>query len=193
MDIQNWIGLQTEADLKEYKVYKKKDSPNYSYLTTTTSTTYTDNSEEAVTGPYVANETVAYYKIVAVDKSNYVSPYSNEVSSRVEGEAQSKQSWAGNSSAPDNFSLTQNYPNPFNPATKILYTVPEESRIQIKIYNTLGVEIAELVNDYKAPGTYEETFSAVGGLASGVYIYRLLAYRGDRILFTATKQMALLK
>ena len=105
MDIQNWIGLQTEADLKEYKVYKKKDSPNYSYLTTTTSTTYTDNSEEAVTGPYVANETVAYYKIVAVDKSNYVSPYSNEVSSRVEGEAQSKQSWAGNSSAPDNFSF----------------------------------------------------------------------------------------
>ncbi|MBP9582644.1 MAG: T9SS type A sorting domain-containing protein [Ignavibacteriaceae bacterium] len=81
------------------------------------------------------------------------------------------------------FNLFQNYPNPFNPSTKIKYTIPnftpngeEGSRVQLKVFDILGNEIATLVNEEKPAGTYEVDFnasSAAGGLSSGVYIYTL--------------------
>ncbi|NWF90926.1 MAG: T9SS type A sorting domain-containing protein [Ignavibacteriaceae bacterium] len=73
---------------------------------------------------------------------------------------------------PDEFVLEQNYPNPFNPTTFIKFTLPEASKVNLSVYNSLG----ELVNvlafgEYEA-GTYERVFNA-SGLASGVYIYVL--------------------
>ena len=90
-------------------------------------------------------------------------------------------------SLPDKYALHQNYPNPFNPNTKILYSVPEESLINIKIYNTLGEEVAVLVNENKAAGNYEVEFDAAN-LPSGIYFYKLQA--GEYI---NTKKMILLK
>ena len=51
---------------------------------------------------------------------------------------------------------------------------PEASRTRIVVYDVLGREVATLVDEVKAPGSYEVTFNA-GGLASGVYVYRLSA------------------
>ncbi len=56
----------------------------------------------------------------------------------------------------------------------------------------LGKEIAELVNEIKSAGFYETTFNG-SDLASGVYIYRITALKGDRILFSQSKQMILIK
>ena len=94
---------------------------------------------------------------------------------------------------PQSFELSQNYPNPFNPSTKIKYTIPDVgtglalSDVQLKIYDILGNEVTTLVNDQKAPGIYEVTFDAAG-LASGIYIYRLIADS-----FVETKKMVLLR
>ena len=84
------------------------------------------------------------------------------------------------------FRLSQNYPNPFNPVTIISYEVTNESIVQLKIYDILGREVAELVNETKLPGTYLVNFDA-NDLSSGVYIYRIVASRDERILFTNTK------
>ena len=76
------------------------------------------------------------------------------------------------SEIPDNFNLSQNYPNPFNPSTKIEYSIPEASFVQLKVYDILGNEVAELVNEEQSAGTYRADFTA-GNLASGFYIARL--------------------
>ncbi len=88
---------------------------------------------------------------------------------------------------PKDFSLSQNYPNPFNPVTIIKYQLPVNSHVSIKIYSTLGEEIATLVNEEKSAGSYELNFNG-SELSSGVYIYRLNA--GD---FKSIKKMLLLK
>ena len=85
------------------------------------------------------------------------------------------------------FELFQNYPNPFNPSTKIKYSVPQLSLVQIKIFDVLGNEIETFVNEEKSTGTYELTWNA-STLPSGVYFYQLRA--GD---FVSTKKMLLLK
>jgi hypothetical protein len=83
--------------------------------------------------------------------------------------------------------LSQNYPNPFNPVTKINYSIPQSSQVVIKIFDILGNEIEELVNEIKPKGTYELRWY-VENLPSGIYFYRLKA--GD---FIETKKMVLMK
>jgi hypothetical protein len=88
---------------------------------------------------------------------------------------------------PAEFALYQNYPNPFNPNTKIKFQLPKECKVQIKIYDLLGAEIQELLNESKEPGIYEIEFNAEN-LPSGIYVYRISA---DNYL--QTKKMILLK
>ena len=76
--------------------------------------------------------------------------------------------------SPDEYGLEQNYPNPFNPSTTIKYWVPEESFVTLKVYDILGNEVASLVNERRAAGTYNTVFEA-SKLASGIYIYTLRA------------------
>jgi hypothetical protein len=93
---------------------------------------------------------------------------------------------------PKEFEMEQNYPNPFNPSTKIVYSLAEDSKVQIKVYDMLGTEVADLVNDTKPAGFYEITFDA-SDLSSGVYIYRITALNGERLLFNESKRMILIK
>lgn len=88
---------------------------------------------------------------------------------------------------PSAFKLEQNYPNPFNPATKIRYSIPVGTDVTLKVYNTLGQEVATLVNDYRPAGTYEAEFFA-SDLSSGVYYYVLRA--GS---FVGMRKMVLVK
>ena len=90
-------------------------------------------------------------------------------------------------SIPKEFQLMQNYPNPFNPTTTIIFDLPKESHVTMKIYNILGQEVKTLINETKKPGSYHLNFNA-SSLASGVYIYRIKA--GE---FTSTKKMMLIK
>ena len=75
---------------------------------------------------------------------------------------------------PGLFLLEQNYPNPFNPSTTIRYGLPSRSHVTLTVVNTLGQEVATLVQGEQEAGFHEAVFDATG-LASGVYLYRLTA------------------
>ena len=75
---------------------------------------------------------------------------------------------------PTRLSLSQNYPNPFNPSTTIRYGIPHTSAVQLSVFNTLGQQVATLVQEEKEAGHYEVQFDA-SGLSSGVYFYCLQA------------------
>jgi cyanophycinase len=70
--------------------------------------------------------------------------------------------------------LLQNYPNPFNPNSEIRYQISEFGMVQLAVYDLLGREVAVLVNEKKAPGTYTVPWNAAG-VVSGMYICRLVA------------------
>lgn len=90
-------------------------------------------------------------------------------------------------SIPKAYALQQNYPNPFNPSTTIKFELPKESKVELKVYNAIGQEVASLINTVMSAGYHEIRFNA-SHLATGVYIYRINA--GE---FTATKKMMLIK
>jgi photosystem II stability/assembly factor-like uncharacterized protein len=87
----------------------------------------------------------------------------------------------------EDYLLSQNFPNPFNPSTKIRYSIPETSKVVIKVNDILGNEIATLVKEDKPSGTYEITWNA-NNISSGIYFYRLQV--GGYI---ETKKMVLLR
>ena len=88
---------------------------------------------------------------------------------------------------PDHYSLSDNYPNPFNPTTTISYSIPNDEKVVLKVYDIIGSEITTLVNEEKAAGKYEVNFDA-SSLSSGVYIYKIQA--GN---FINSKKMILIK
>ncbi len=93
---------------------------------------------------------------------------------------------------PQRFALHQNYPNPFNPATLIEYSVPRHSHVMITVYNVLGQEIEQLVNDERSAGRHSVFWDGKDErgqqVASGIYFYHMQA--GE---FVVTKKMVLLK
>ena len=96
-----------------------------------------------------------------------------------------------NEQIPTDYALSQNFPNPFNPTTSIKYQLPKNGVVKISVYDILGAEVLKLVNEEKSAGYHEVQFnasSANGGLASGVYIYRIQATD-----FIQSKKMILLK
>ncbi|HKJ81268.1 MAG TPA: T9SS type A sorting domain-containing protein, partial [Ignavibacteriaceae bacterium] len=88
---------------------------------------------------------------------------------------------------PSSYTLSQNYPNPFNPSTEIKFSLPEASNVKLTIYDAIGKQVAVLVNDYLATGSYRYSWNA-SNLASGIYFYRIEAKN-----FNMVKKMVLLK
>ncbi len=78
---------------------------------------------------------------------------------------------------PDDFDLKQNFPNPFNPTTTIQYSLPKEGKVELKIYDILGKEIKDLVNQVQQSDRYSVLWDGTddGGekVSSGTYFYRL--------------------
>jgi hypothetical protein len=88
---------------------------------------------------------------------------------------------------PDHSVLQQNYPNPFNPSTTIRYVLPKQSFVTLAVYDLLGREVTTLINALEEPG-YKSVEWNAGGVASGVYLYRLTA--GD---FMQTRKLLVLR
>ncbi|MEK7728730.1 MAG: DNRLRE domain-containing protein [candidate division KSB1 bacterium] len=93
---------------------------------------------------------------------------------------------------PITFALAQNYPNPFNPVTHIGYRLPQPARVQLAIYNILGVKVRTLVSATQAAGDYHASWNGVDEagepVAGGVYFYRFAT--AD---FVATRKLVLLR
>jgi len=88
---------------------------------------------------------------------------------------------------PETYTISQNFPNPFNPDTKIEYSIPNTQYTILRVYNSLGKEVAILVSEIKPAGRYEVTFDG-SNLSSGIYFYKIEA--GN---FSTVKRMILLK
>lgn len=100
-----------------------------------------------------------------------------------------------NPTIPNEFVLGQNYPNPFNPTTQITYGLPERSSVRITIYNSLGQQIARLVDDTKPAGYHTVVWNGrntVGAsVSSGVYLYTMEIEEGSR--FVQTRKLVLIR
>ena len=83
----------------------------------------------------------------------------------------------GTLGVPIAFDLEQNYPNPFNPTTRINYTIGERGNVALEVFDLLGREVATLVNEVQAPGSYQIVWNGRNSLnlpvTSGVYFCRL--------------------
>lgn len=88
---------------------------------------------------------------------------------------------------PLTYSLEQNYPNPFNPSTSIRFSIPVTGLTTLSVFDLLGREVAKILREQMAPGTYTLTWNA-GSLPSGVYF---LTMRSGN--FVQTKRALLLK
>ena len=125
---------------------------------------YSDNEVE-VSGKYV-------YRLKQIDIDGTFE-YSDEVEV--------------NLGTPNNFELNQNYPNPFNPTTSIKFNIPQDSQVRLIVFNILGEEVAELLNENCTAGYHTVNFDA-SLLNSGIYFYKL-----ETNNFTQIRKMMLIK
>ena len=95
-------------------------------------------------------------------------------------------------SPPERFELFQNYPNPFNTSSIISYQLTTDSRVILKVYNLLGQEVATLIDTDQTAGFHQERWNA-SSIASGTYIYRLVAKDASGKETVKRKTMTLLK
>ncbi len=93
---------------------------------------------------------------------------------------------------PAKFALQPAYPNPFNPTTTIHYALPEQSNVQLTVYNIMGRKVAQLVNVTQLAGYYQQTFNA-SNLSSGLYIVQLKAIGHSGKNFNQTIKLMLIK
>ncbi len=87
----------------------------------------------------------------------------------------------------EEYSLSQNYPNPFNPTTNINFSIPADQHVSLKIYNSMGQEVATYVDEFLKAGVYNAAFDGTS-LSSGIYFYTLKTNN-----FVETKKMMLVK
>ena len=93
---------------------------------------------------------------------------------------------------PNTFVLNQNHPNPFNPSTTISFSLPVESNVNVKLFNMLGQEVAQITEKDFQAGNHNVEFNAKD-LSSGAYIYTLEAKGINGSIFKSTKKMLLLR
>ncbi len=90
------------------------------------------------------------------------------------------------------YSLEQNWPNPFNPSTRITFSLPEESQVEVRVYDMLGRHVRTLVAAHTRAGTHSVTWDGTdhsgAALPGGLYLCVLQANG-----FTATRKMVLVR
>ena len=147
----------------------------------------TSVEEGAAIGRKVAEWVSRHYFKRLEDRDEHHDRDENNAASTSSALSTESASSGSNEGVPASFSLGQNYPNPFNPTTTIRYGLPQGSHVTLTLFNTLGQQVAALVNENQDAGSYEVKFDGTN-LGSGVYFYRLQA--GS---FVETKRLLLLR
>lgn len=167
----SWITA-TETNNSHFEIQRRIDGAGFERIgtvagngTTTEIHYYTFEDNNLISGKY-------YYRLKQIDFRGTFE-FSNIIEANI--------------ISPDKFELSQNYPNPFNPSTTIKYSVPVSEFVTLKVYDVLGNQVAALVNEQNAAGSYEVEFNAAE-LSSGTYFYKLQA--GNKV---ETRKMMLLK
>ncbi len=169
--VLNW-STATETNNQMFEIERRTESSEFRTIafvegagtvSETRNYSYIDKS---------VDQGINYYRLKQID-FNGTYEYSDEIEIEVNG--------------PLTFALDQNYPNPFNPTTNIKYSVPEAGNVTLSVYNTVGEEVAVLVDGFSASGFFEVSFNA-SNLPSGVYMYKLQSANSVQ-----TKKMMLLK
>jgi hypothetical protein len=166
----------TETNNKGFEVERKSGELFESiafvdgFGTTTESKNYSFTDNNLASGTFV-------YRLKQIDYDGTVS-YSQEIEVEV--------------TIPEQYSLSQNYPNPFNPITKIEFSLASESKVTMKIFNTLGEEVATIVNTSMPAGNHSVNYDATK-MNSGVYFYSIEASGLNGSEFRSVKKMVLMK
>jgi|GEM_PF-7064912 len=116
----------------------------------------------------ITKTSICTYKILSYNLVS-TSDFSNESSSNVV-----ISSVEDHNTKPEEYQLYQNYPNPFNPTTKICFTIPVQSSVQVSIINSIGQVVNEITDQTYDSGQYEITWNAYKSV-SGIYFCRIEA------------------
>jgi len=180
--IIDWNDVEDD-DLDHYNIYRSTTgnfTPNDTNRISIVDKTLHEYSDSNTMEP----NTSYYYRISAVDTANNESGYSNEASI-------TSLSIMDNFSISD-FKLSQNYPNPFNPTTRIDYTLPYDSQVEISINDLLGKKVTTIFKGYELKGNHSTVWEGKDNLGNpvenGIYFYTIKA--GDIL---RTRKMILLK
>jgi len=184
-----WNSNQ-EHDIQSYKVWKYAGGSSMIAGTITHNPSNSTHSwiDNSVDLPGRFDPQIEYtYKVKAIDDLNNESLYSEEVSIIGAGALWKENVEEESGEIITEYALNSNYPNPFNPTTQISYQLPENSFVNLGVYNALGQKVEELVNQHQSSGKYTVKFDA-SNLPSGVYIYKLQTEK-----FSDVKKMLLTK
>ena len=172
-----WEDDELLKDSNNKRISIDASNSGHLYLSDTTKVFFSDDSgetkqeilefEEEVTGLYKKPNSEILYVLTKTDLYKVENgqptsikqvPISNEENPEI----------------PTSVSLKQNYPNPFNPTTTIQFELDKSTFTKLTVYDVLGRNVRELVNEVRPAGTNTIQFDATN-LASGVYLYRLEA------------------
>lgn len=160
-DSDNGVSLQWEGSgesIKHFTVYRSVDGEPFekiiaaSYRNSVTDTDAESNVEYT-------------YKVTVTDVMGFESDFSNEAGAMGTGLDESQ-------NRIDNYELHQNYPNPFNPSTSITYSLENNGRAAMNIYNINGRLVDSVFEGTKSAGQHEVVWDA-SRFSSGIYIYTL--------------------
>lgn len=155
-----WM-TSTETNSRGFSIERSRDNSSFDEVGFVNAAGYSSSIKNY---EFVDNPTIAgkyYYRLKQINLDGSFK-YSSEVEVTINNL--------------NDFSLWQNYPNPFNPSTKVKYSIPFSSKINLVLYDILGNKIGQIFEGIKDAGIYEITFSANDfsyPLSSGVYFLKL--------------------
>lgn len=168
----NW-STATETNNSGFEVQRKSNLEEWSIIDFIAGSGTTTETKNYSYLDYLVPAGIYTYRLKQIDLDGSYE-YSEEINVEV--------------SFPNEFYLAQNYPNPFNPSTVIEFSLPENaSNVRLSIYNSLGEQVAELVNTELPAGIYSYQWNAKN-VATGMYMYKLMTDK-----FVSVKKMTLIK
>ena len=167
---------------------------------TTTNPTHWQVIDPAIADSIVLSDTVKYWWRARANNGVFDGAWTAAETFTASSQVPLAVEEAVDANVPKTHALSQNFPNPFNPSTRIQFALPKPGLVSITIYNVLGQEVRQLVNDQSyATGFHHVTWDGRNGASqstsSGVYLYRIEVKdaASQQRVFQQAKKMLLIK